>query len=328
MPEYDIRPYRPGDEHAILETFNLVFGEGNPGFVPRSLADWEWTYTRNPSGMRVWIATCGDLVAAHYAAQPNRVLVESEQRIFGQIFDSMVHPEHRRGLKRPGLFVETALRMLDATCGPDKDLATYGWPNPDSWRIGKTFLRYEVVRRLTSLVREPGEGPTEVPAGVVAVDRADERFDRLFARCAPQWGASLVRDRAWVQWRFLDCPRHRYDLWAVPGGDAWAGYAAFRHTDWPFPGAAWLVDWLVPDDAPDVGELLLRAVLARARERGSAAIVAMFPEWSPWSVRFQDAGFLARAGAYFMCGRDNDAVHDMIWLRDHWWYQPIEVDLL
>ena len=26
--DYDIRPYQPGDEGAILETFNLVFGEG------------------------------------------------------------------------------------------------------------------------------------------------------------------------------------------------------------------------------------------------------------------------------------------------------------
>ena len=125
MVDYDIRPYAAGDEQGILATFNCVFGEDDPSFEPRTLADWEWTYRRNPSGTRVWVAVRDGLVAAHYASQPNRVRVEGKERIFGQILDSMVHPEHRQGLKRPGLFVETARCMLDATCGPDKDLVTY-----------------------------------------------------------------------------------------------------------------------------------------------------------------------------------------------------------
>ena len=44
-----IRPYRPGDESAILSTFNLVFREVNgPGFVDRGLDVWRWIYSRNP----------------------------------------------------------------------------------------------------------------------------------------------------------------------------------------------------------------------------------------------------------------------------------------
>ena len=32
--EYEIRHYRPGDEIRILETFNAVFAEDNPDYIP------------------------------------------------------------------------------------------------------------------------------------------------------------------------------------------------------------------------------------------------------------------------------------------------------
>lgn len=329
MPEYEFRPYRPGDEHGILATFNVVFAEGNPDFVPRTMADWQWTYAQNPGGIRVWVATFGDLIAAHYASQPNRVLVEGDERVFAQIIDSMVHPEHRRGLKRPGLFVETARRMLAATCGPDKDLVTYGWPIPEAWRMGKTFLQYEMVRRQTTLAREPGPGPSELPAGIALVRRADPSVGRLYARCAEAWGASTIRDARYLDWRLFEGPRHTYQVLAALDGDgAWAGYVVYRRTDWPVPGAGMVLDWLVPDDETETGEALLAAVLARCRAEGVSVLLAMFPEWSPWFLRWQERGFLARASTYLMSGRNNDPRHDMPWLRDHWWYQPLEIDFL
>lgn len=342
MVDYDIRPYAAGDEQGILATFNRVFGEDDPGFEPRTLADWEWTYRRNPSGTRVWVAVQDGHVAAHYASQPNRVRVEGEQRIFGQILDSMVHPEHRQGLKRPGLFVETARRMLDATCGPDKDLVTYGWPNPDAWRMGKAFLQYELVRRQTILVRDltrdparnAAPGATELPESVELVESADERVDRLYERCAGEWGASTIRDAAWVNWRFFDCPRRDYELLVAHDADGeWAGYAAYRTSDWPIPHSGCVVDWLVPGDPEDLraraaGEALRDAVLARARTAGVDVLLGIFPEWSPWFQRFQEWGFLVRSTDYLMSGRNNHRRHDMAWLRDHWWYQPVELDLV
>lgn len=331
MATYEFRAFRPGDEVPILESFNLVFGEGNDDFEPRSMEDWRWTFTDNPSGIRVWLAMAGDLVAAHYASQPNRMKVDGEDRYFSQIVDSFVHPEHRRGLKRPGLFVEIGQRMLAETCGtePHQDLVTYGWPIPEAWRMGKTFMRYEMVRMQTSLVKEPGGGSTELPAGVERIRRADECADRLYAKCWPAWGASAVRDHLYLNWRIFDCPRREYEVYVVrdPDGE-WAGYAAYRASDWPVPNIGLLVDWLVPDDRPEVGEALAEAVLARSRADGVQALLAIFPEWSVWFRRFQDAGFRVQASTLLMSGRNNDPQHDMAWLRDNWWYQPIELDLV
>jgi len=71
--KYDIRPFRPGDEEGILATFNAVFGENDPSFVPRTRAEWDWAFARNPAGRRIWVAECEGVIAAQCAALPYRV---------------------------------------------------------------------------------------------------------------------------------------------------------------------------------------------------------------------------------------------------------------
>lgn len=332
MSRYEIRAYRPGDEAAILATFERTFGDNRPpGTRPRTLADWKWTYADNPAGLRVWLALDGATVAAHYASQPNRARVDGEERVFSQIIDSMVHPDYRRGLRRPGLFIETAQRMLTETCGAarDKDLVTYGWPTQTAWRAGLGYLDYEMVRRESVLSRAPGPGPETAPEGVTRCWAFDERVLVLYERCAAEWKASTIRDAAYLSWRIFAHPDRPYRvLVRTRRNGELLGYAITRASDWPVANGVMVCDWLVPSADPLTGELLLEAILADARTTGRDQILALFPQWSPWFLFFQDRGFLVSATDYFMSGRNNHPRHDMFWLRDHWWYQPIDLDLL
>ena len=328
---YELRPYRPGDEAQIVRGFNRVFAEGDPDFVPRELADWRWGHAMNPAGQRIWVALHEGQVVAHYASQPIRMLVDGQATTFAQIVDSFVLPEHRRGLKRPGLFVETARHMLAETCGVEagRDLVTYGWPNPQAWRIGQSFLGYEIVRMQTSLSKEPGPGSTETPIGVERLERADDGVNRLYERCRSRFGASAVRDATFLNWRLFAGPRRGYELYVLRDGRGdWAGYAVYRQNDFPVAHIGWLVDWLVPEGALDEARILIEAVEARARRMRARALVAMFPEWSSWFTSFQELGFRVRGTPFLMSARNNEPRHDMAWLREHWWYQPIELDLI
>ena len=62
MVDYEIRAFRPGDERSLLATFNQVFGERDPAFVPRTIEQWEWAFLRNPAGTRIWLALQEDQV--------------------------------------------------------------------------------------------------------------------------------------------------------------------------------------------------------------------------------------------------------------------------
>ena len=118
IPELEIRKYRPGDEGAILDTFNLVFREVcGAGYVDRTMAQWQWQYRDNPQGNRIWLAVAADgTVAAQYAGVPLLVDTPWGAKTFVHCVDSMTHPDWRQGLKRKGLFVLTCEPFWAAVC--------------------------------------------------------------------------------------------------------------------------------------------------------------------------------------------------------------------
>lgn len=329
MGDYEIREFRDGDETSLIETFNLVFGREDPSRPRLTLAEWRWLFEANPAGRRIFVALHEGRVVAQYAAIPGRVRVGGEDAIFSQAVDSMVHPEHRQGLKRPGLFVNTALPFFDRYGGPDKDVVVFGWPVEKAWRIGKTFLSYEMVRTQNVMAHALSPGDVRVPDEVEVVERFDEQARWLWERCCGAWGASAVRDEAFLNWRIVDHPRHDYTVYGVRDEEGiLRGYVTYRRADWILPNMGVLVDWLVPPGEPEVAELLLRAATARGRADAVSSLATIVPEWSPWFDTLQRWGFLVWESDYFLVARNFDRRFDMLWLRDSWWYQLADTDLV
>jgi hypothetical protein len=328
-PKYEIRPFRPGDEEGILATFNLAFGENDPAFVPRTRAEWDWAFARNPAGQRIWVAECEGVIAAQCAALPYRVWIDGRESSFTQGVDSMVHPEHRKGLRRPGLYVETAYPFFRQFGGFGADILHYGWPVEPAWRIGRTFLGYEIVRTQIVHVRDVGPGAEAPPREVERLDRFGDDARALYLRCRDRWGASVIRDAAYLSWRFLERPGVRYHVFGVRGADgSLRGCAVYRRADRPFPASGLVMDWLVADDEPEAGALLCEALSAQARADGARALLAVFPEWTPWNARFQAWGFRLHTTQYLLIGIVQDPRYDTWWLRENWWYQLAELDVV
>ena len=257
------------------------------------------------------------------------VHLDGREASFTQGVDSMVHPEHRKGLRRPGLYVETAYPFFRQFGGYGADLLHYGWPVEPAWRIGRTFLGYEIVRTQTVHVRDVEPGTHEIPRDVARLERFGHEAGALYQRCQAQWGASVIRDERYLNWRFLERPGFRYHVFAVRGASSsLRGYAIYRRTDRPFPGSGLIMDWLVPSDEPEVGELLREAVLAQARADGAHAALVVFPEWTSWHARFQQWGFRLHTTQYLLIGIVQHPRYDTWWLRENWWYQLAELDVV
>jgi hypothetical protein len=329
VSEYDIRPFEEADLPSLLTALNETFAANDPDYAPRTEEQWRWAYERNPAGQRIWVAVKDGEVAAHYASYPYRVSTPDGEMIFAQIVDSFVHPAHRKGLKKPGLFVEIGLAFLEATSGPDKDVVSFGWPVEAAWRIGEQYFDYLVVRTQGVLAREPGAGASELPAGVLADVPLDEQVRWLYDRCAGDWGASVVRDDAYLRWRYRDNPFHDYETLGVRDADGiLRGLAVTRHGDWLMPNMELVLEWLVPPGEPEVADLLHEALLARARAHGASALAAMFPEWTPWFEGFQERGWLVHPTDYVTVSMKHHPRYDAFWLRQNWWYQLGDTDLV
>jgi L-amino acid N-acyltransferase YncA len=326
MDAYRIREVRDGDEESLLETFNAVFSDAA---APRTRAQWDWAFARNPAGKRAFVAEHAGRVVAQYAALPSRVWIDGAEHVFAQIVDSMVHPSHRTGLKRPGLFVRTAEAFFAEYGGPERDWIHYGWPIDEAWRVGQRLLGYELVRPQLVLAREVApRGARKLPEHAFDIERFDEQVRWLWDRCASEYGASTLRDAEYMNWRFVDRPNVRYERIGVEVDGVLRGCAVMRCGDWPVAGAAVVADWLVPQSEVEVGDALLAALESRARECGARQLIAAAPEWHAWFAHFQERAFTVHATAYPLAARSFHPRFDALWLRDHWWYQLGDSDLV
>ncbi len=343
LPPYTIREYEPGDEVAILDTFNRVFSGIDPNFVPRTMEQWRWCYLDNPSGWRISIAITEDgQVISQYAGVAQRMLLEGAQANFSQAVDSMTDPSFRRGLKKPGFFVLTGYPYAEryGGTGPDEDTVMWGLPVPPAWRIGKTYLQYELVRTQLKLIADtekvqlPDLGPVGSGVEVQELTEFPEDAMELFQKHAERTGAIAVRDKAQLDWRYVKNPSNDYRIAAARRSGELVGLTVQRVGTFDGVESSLVCDWMVAgpegNRAPfDLGATieLLAWQRAVAVESGASQIAALFPDSCHEWLGFQEAGFRVRDTSYFLVGRNYSKRHDMRWLRNNWYYTLGDTDL-
>lgn len=340
-----IRPYRPGDEQAILDTFNVVFRETNgEGYVDRAIDTWNWQFRDNPEGLRISLAVTDDgTVAAQYAGVPLRQATWHGDQIFVHIVDSFVHPEYRQGLKAPGLFVNTALPWF-ADCYRRGDALPYGFPVPRAERIGQRYLYYHRLRVVDYLCRELSvDAPTDPPAGVTVEPMAlrsdkalEDEVDALFVRFALQRGCLTRRSAAYLKWRYEQAPGAPYELWGARRAGELVGLIVLRPQHELVAGACSIVDWIAPGpDAETVDPAVHDALLAVATSRGHAAgrrvLLAVFADPSVEHAALRDRGFVVTPSSDTLERRLTYQIYQHVlseeFVRQHWWYTLGDSDL-
>lgn len=340
-----IRPYRPGDEHAILDTFNLVFRETNgEGYVDRTIDVWNWQFRDNPEGLRISLAVTDDgTVAAQYAGVPLRHATWRGEQTFVHIVDSFVHPQYRQGLKAPGLFVNTALPWF-ADCYRRGDALPYGFPVPRAERIGQRYLYYHRLRVVDYLCRDlSGDAPSEPPRGITVEPLRDlsdptsaAELDELFARFARQRGCLTKRSAAYLRWRYQLAPGAPYQPWAARRGGTIVGLVVLRPQNELIGGACTIVDWVAPGpDATSVDaavhDALLAAATAVGRAAGRRVLLAVFADPSLEHASLRQRGFVVTPSSHTMERRLTYQIFEHTlsedFVREHWWYTLGDSDL-
>jgi hypothetical protein len=157
----EIRPYRPGDEVAIVDAWNSIF-PAQDGQAPRSLDSWRWAFAENPLRRceSVLAFVEGELVG-QYASVPQRAINHGREATLGLVVDGFVHPGHRRAGGSPGLIVHLAHELHRRWCGPRATeirpghLLNHGYTT-QLYRIAQRYLQSEMVRDMDLLFRELG----------------------------------------------------------------------------------------------------------------------------------------------------------------------------
>ncbi len=327
--DYEIREVGDGDGPSLRRFVDRL----RAGAQSRAAPMGEGFYVAQANGSaaerRAFVALHGGEVVACFAGRALRTLVGGEERTFVRGLDGACLSEHAAALGGAHLPVRVAQAYFEHYGGLERDLVHFGLPGEEAARAGDRELAYEVVRNQLLLVRDLEDGSGALPAGVELLAGFDHQARWLYDRCCGAWGASAVRDDAFLNARFLDRPERGYAAFgARDDAGLLRGAAVYRRAACALGDAAFAVDWLVPEDEPDVAEVLVAALEARALEDGASALVLTAPEWSYWFAELQEHGFRVHPTELVLRARAFHPKLGTLWLRDSWWYQLAETDLV
>lgn len=294
-------PYLPGDEHEIVRVFNKVFGQ------QRKLATWEWEYNQNPAGRHIFLAKQpGGRVLSQFCGIPRVMRAGGGTACFGEIVDSMTDPEFRMGLKRPGLFATTCYEFVEFFGRPDREVIMYGLPNPQAFRLGGKLLGYSHLYDVQFMTTTAEAGT--MPPSAARAEALPDDWNAFEARIAVRHAVTTLRDRRYLEWRYLQHPDVRYELITFRDGNGQLfAFAALRH-GWLGEKVTACAELLVDQEHPRALEVnaALRAAAANA---GSERVqVFVRPDSLEW-VALGSIGWHPEPTQFRFVARTYDAAH-------------------
>lgn len=310
---YVIRPYRVGDETGLVELFQRAYGR------PITVEHWRWKLKGQASAVEnVWLAVSGDKPVFQYAGIPTRFqLGQSPANIMVSV-DTMTAPEFRRRglLTRVAGHVYAGWREsgISFVIGlPNEQWGSrtgaLGWRRlfPLQWLVRP--LRPEAI--IADKLKFPALKYATAPAWlwnrvlsrrvrrdpaiqIEPLRYANDAFDVIWENCKSDWMFSTVRDREWVNWRFLTSPARAYELMIAWRAGKPVGYSAHTLVESEQRTVAYLVDLFAARTDHATRDTLLCELIAKLRTTQAVALCTLAVPRTPCFQWLRRAGFFPR----------------------------------
>lgn len=259
---FRMRPFCPEtDLEIFLHLFKVVFDfEGTPEM-------WRWKYLPPwTDRLQAWVVLDEDRVVGFAGGTPLRGWHNGRDIPFLQIGDVMVHPEFRAKQD----YIRTAtLCFTDEVHEQEPHCVIYGFTTHRAFLWYQRIGLINLIERAVEIAVVPGR--KDLPTGgTVRREYELEKWgwdapeaDRLWEEHKDSMTLGLVRDGAYLRWRYAAHPGWSYELYGVSRKGRAVGWLVVRGTlarqDGRLP-AVHVVDLLVPDASHE-------AILAAAADQ-------------------------------------------------------------
>jgi hypothetical protein len=177
--------------------------------------------------------------------------------------------------------------------------AVLGWRELCSlvWRVRRIGPMAQFFQRAL----EPGADVRVRQVADAEAAAAAAVFDALWPRLAEARAPdsyTVVRDRRWIEWRYLASPDIRYRVWLAERHGAPAGYAVSRLRDDRRGRIGLIAEFGAADHDPIVERSLLASVVRDFRTERASQVAALAVPGSRADAALLNAGFRTSWGAF------------------------------
>lgn len=321
----DILPGKP-DREGVRALARVCFPESDIA-EPRYL---EWQYDQNPSGQAYELNTKDPTrITGHCAIIPLRYKIGAEVRMGSAAVNVMTHPD----VRGRGIFIILHKEVFDL-CQQGGNSFTFGFSNEFSHKNCLRHLGYQELGRfplwilpfnlsLIVKMRRPPQSrlmraaawsanpfwhiyraisSVRRRARSLAVERVDaftEEFDRFWQNVEAGYTNILIRDRDYLDWRFIRHPTRKYTVFVARSArpdKTIRGYLVARMTEVEGVPCGMIVDILAAPtpEGNKAAAAMIAAFNAHARAQGAALGLCLM-------LRQHPVVQALRRNGYFIC---------------------------
>ncbi len=297
-------------------------------YGPHSLAHpdyWRWLTRDNPAGpASAWMAKANDEVIGALMMVPMQAKVGNRQVLAYLSMNAVVRPDFRRQGVASTLgpwAVQDASKMGAAFkfCAPGPDVMGI-WRKSDYEVVGpasplmlkpldmEAMLAYRGIKSrpvhwlagagyklISPFLRRRWFNRPDPNLAIGEVTSFDERFDHFWERVRHKYHTLVVRDAAFLQWRYKDVPLKSARCWAATDGEGEiVAYIAFRSGDLVEFAVGMILDLLIEPSERGRGagnQLVAQATRQFKEDRLALGVCLMFRHTDEHKV-LRDQGYL------------------------------------
>jgi hypothetical protein len=205
--QYIIRDYKKGDEELISALFYEVFEK------KMTVEQWNWKYAI-PGNGRIYSKVAVDSnnkIVGHAGAIPLRGICVNEPIQFFQGADVMVDKKARGFLGRKNAYELLMKALLEDIAKEFPKVFCYGFSGMRPFILGKRVGIYNEIEQAIDCIK--GLSPSFFNTyRMKPMSWDDDILDTLWARLSDHFSFSLIRDKAYLSWRYATNPFFSYRL--------------------------------------------------------------------------------------------------------------------
>lgn len=310
-----MREYQESDKKSVLLLKEAIYGS------PFDEREWHWKFEKGPvRPAKIYVAESEGMIVGVRVFIIEELKVMNELWMSGLGVNTMVHPDFRRYGIAAGMAQEGFARMeqegvpILLSFPNEVAFKVYSRKRP-YWRyicslpllakpididgMLKEYVKNTFLRGLTKL---PAKAMVKVlsrgrlrKADDLLLERIysfDSRFDDFWQEASRQYNIGLVRDRKFLNWRFVNKPGEEHFIFSAEKDSRVLGYIVLKNAEMLGLSLGLIVDILTLGQ-DDVIDSLLAKAIEHFNDQNRSVVGCLMLKHSPYFKALKRAGFIS-----------------------------------